>query len=107
MRDMRMALPMRARIGRDALRTLRRESVASRVGPACEVTELRYLGDEGGIVCTLDFSGGDRKNSERENMHLISITHVTFDRRNPLWRAIESYKKHRVKRLKRLVGGSP
>jgi hypothetical protein len=38
-------------------------------------------------------------------VYIVSITHVTFERRNPLWRDIEVYKKRRIKRLRRLQGG--
>jgi hypothetical protein len=53
------------------------------------------FGDEGGIVCRLDF--GD----EAKNAAFVSITHLRFDARLPLAREITAYQKHRVKRLQR------
>ncbi len=100
MERMRAALPMRARIGRDALRTLRRETPEAPLSHHCDVTEVRYAGDEGGILCTLDFDDPASK-----TVYIVSITHVTFERRSPLWRDIERYKKRRIKRLRRLQGG--
>ena len=96
---MRAALPMRAVASVELRRMLQERS--KRVFPReCRVTEVRYLGDEGGIVCTLDsdFSG-------TKNVHIVSITHFTFDRGNPLAREIGAYCKHRIKRLKKLHRG--
>ncbi len=57
------------------------------------------MGDEGGIVCFLDFGFIDTKDA-----HIVSITHLGFDRRNPLARKINAYCKHRIKRIKNLHG---
>ncbi len=57
-------------------------------------------GDEGGILCTLDFVDHASKAA-----YIVAITHVSFERRNPLWRNIEGYKKRCIKRLRRLQGG--
>jgi hypothetical protein len=96
----RAFLPMRAHVGRDVLRTLRQGAPEAPLSHQCDVTEIRYAGDEGGILCTLDFDGHASKAA-----YIVSITHVTSERRNPLWRDIEGYKKRRVKRLRRLQGG--
>jgi hypothetical protein len=101
MERIRAALPVQAHVGRDALRTLRQEAPEASLSHQCDVTEVRYAGDEGGILCTLDFRG----DHTWKGVYIISITHVTFERRNPLWRDIEGYKKRRVKRLRRLQGG--
>jgi len=91
---------MRAHVGRDVLRTLRQKAPEAVLSPRCAVTEVRYAGDEGGILCTLDFGDHPTK-----TVYIVSITHVTFERRNPLWRDIERYKKHRIKRLRKIQGG--
>ncbi len=96
---MRAALPMRAHPSMRLRRTL--EKTSKRVFPHdCNVTEIRYMGDEGGIACDLDFGFNDAK-----EMHIVSITHLMFDRRNPLAREIKAYCKHRIKRLKKLDRG--
>ena len=94
---MQLALPMRARVGSDVLRTLRQEASDEVTTPHCVVTEVRYAGDEGGIVCSLVFD-----DNESEKAYFVSITHLMFERRNPLWRDIERYKKRRIERLRRL-----
>ena len=100
MEGIRAALPMQAHVGRDVLRTLCRETPEASLSHRCDVIEVRYAGDEGGVLCTLDF--GDPASKD---VYIVSITHVNFERRNPLWRDIERYKKRRVKRLRRLQGG--
>ena len=95
---MRAALPMRANTNIELRKILQEGS--KRVFPhECSVTEISYMGDEGGIVCTLDFGFSDTKEA-----HIVSITHLRFDRRNPLARKIEAYCKHRIKRIKKLHG---
>lgn len=96
---MQAALPMRAIATMELRRTLQEES--KRVFPSeCSVTEIRHLGDEGGIVCYLNFDFNDTK-----GVYIVSITHLRFDRRNPLAREISAYCKHRIKRLKKLHRG--
>ena len=97
---MRAALPMRAVASVELRRTL--QETSKRVFPrGCRVTEVSYLGDEGGIAGTLDFDFSDTKNA-----HIVSITHLGFDRGNPLAREIGAYCKHRIKRLKKLHRGT-
>ena len=62
----------------------------------CQITAIHYAGDEGGIVCKLDFGTEDA-----EKVFFASLTHLTFDRRLPPAREIAAYQKHRVKRLPR------
>ena len=89
------ALPMPALTTMGLRRTLQQSS--KRVFPhECSVIEISYMGDEGGITCDLDFGFNDAK-----EVHIVSITHLRFDRRNPLAREIEAYCKHRIKRLKK------
>ncbi len=97
---MRAALPLRAFMAKGLRRTLQQGS-KQRFPHECSVTEVDYSGDEGGIMCTLDFGFDDTK--ER---HIVSLTHLEVDRRNPLAREIEAYRKHRIKRLKKLHGGA-
>lgn len=92
---MRAVLPMRAFTTMGLRRTLQQDFPHE-----CSVAEVRYLGDEGGIACILEFGFNDTK-----EVHVVSITHLRFDRRQPLAREIEAYCKHRIKRLKKLHRG--
>ena len=45
----------------------------------CNVTSVFYTGDMGGILCGLDMGG-----TETDYAHVVSITHLAFDRPDPL-----------------------
>ena len=93
---MRAVLPMEAMATKELRGALQGQS--SQVFPReCSVTEIRYMNDEGGITCHLDFGFSGMKNA-----YVVSITHLKFDLRHPLTREIEAYSKHRNKRLKKL-----
>ncbi|HEY1933190.1 MAG TPA: hypothetical protein VGG99_14345 [Acetobacteraceae bacterium] len=89
------ALPLPARLTPEIAARLREQSSASVVPQTCSITLVSYAGDEGGIMCGLDF-GSDAKDAA-----FASITHLRFDPRLPLAREIAAYQKHRVKRLHR------
>ena len=94
---LKASLPFPARPTPEALRTLRQQSPALKFTRDCSITDIHYAGDEGGILCTLDFGLDDRK-----EVTIVSITHLRFDRKAPLSREIAQYQRHRVKKLKRL-----
>jgi hypothetical protein len=81
-----------ARITAELAATLQTEKHPGCRKLTCSVTSISYAGDEGGIVCKLDF--GD------ERAVYTSITHLRFDPRQLLVREIASYQKHRVRRLR-------
>jgi len=95
----RSALPIRA-FATKGLRGILQQNSKRDFPNECSVTEVTYLGDEGGITCNLDFGFDDTK-----EVHIVSITHLTFDRGHPLAREIAAYCKHRIKRLKKLHHG--
>ncbi len=93
------ALPVRARPTPEALRTLRRQSPEPRFPRHCDITKIYYAGDEGGILCTLDFGLDDSK-----EVYVVSITHLRFGGKSALSRAVVAYQRHRVKKLTQLHG---
>ncbi len=92
-------IPVRARPTPEALKTLRQQSPEARFPRHCDITEIYYAGDEGGILCTLDFGLNDS-----EERHIVSITHLRFDGKSARSRAVVAYQRHRVKKLKQLHG---
>ncbi len=92
-------LPMSALVTAELHGTLRKKSPELVYSRQCQITGLTYLGDEGGIMCHLDFGIHGQK-----EVSIVSITHLSFDRRNPLSREIRTYQKHRIKRLRQLHG---
>lgn len=89
------ALPLPARVTPELAATLQTKNTKSGIPSTCSITWISYAGDEGGIVCRLDFA------QEIEMAAFASITHLRFDARLPLARNIAAYQKHRVKRLRR------
>jgi hypothetical protein len=89
------ALPVPTRVTPELAATLRARDPEIEIPTDCSVNWISYAGDEGGIVCRLDFG------HKTKNEVYTSITHLRFDRRLPLARDIVAYQKHRVKRLRR------
>jgi len=87
-------LPMPARVTPELAATLRQPDLVA-IPPTCLITSVNYAGDEGGIMCRLDFGPGYDK------AVYTSITHLRFDPRLPLTRDITAYQKHRIKRIRR------
>jgi hypothetical protein len=88
-------LPLPARLTPELVAMLQAQEAANDIPLNCMVTSISYAGDEGGIVCHLDFAG------EAKSVTLTSITHLRFDPRLPLAREIAAYQTHRVRRLRR------
>ena len=97
--EIEASLPLETRLSPNVRGTLAKQSPESTIPGRCMVTEVFYMGDEGGIACGLDIGGPDTKTP-----FIVSITHLVFDRRCPVFRQIEAYQRHRVKKLKRQSG---
>jgi hypothetical protein len=90
-------LPLRARVPPLLAHSLRERSPEMIVPRECNVAAIHYAGDEGGILCALDF--GDDATKE---VHIVSITHLAFQRSEPYAHDIEVYQRHRLKKIRRL-----
>lgn len=88
------ALPLPARVTPELAATLQTKNTATELPRTCSITWISYAGDEGGIMCRLDFE------REAETATFASITHLRFDARLPVARDIAAYQRHRVKRLR-------
>jgi hypothetical protein len=93
---LREALPIPATASGPLLALMKERSPSLDLQPLCRVLRVDYAGDEGGILCQLDFLSEDGR-----EVFFASITHLTFDRRLPLAREIAAYQKHRTKRIAR------
>ena len=96
MAKLKAALPLPARAAPLMLAQLQEQAPGLDLPPQCQITGIHYAGDEGGIVCRLNFGQADG-----DKVFFVSITHLTFDRRLPLAREIAAYQKHRMKRVRR------
>ena len=99
MAELESSLPLEARLQQHVKSALSKQSPDIAIPDRCNVTKLFYMGDEGGIVCGLDVGGPVTKTP-----FIVSITHLAFDRRSPLFRQMEAYQRHRVKKLKQQAG---
>jgi hypothetical protein len=93
------SLPIQTMITPYLASALAKQSPDIPIPEQCSVIDVFYTGDMGGILCCLDIGGPDTKTP-----HLVSITHLTFNRRVPLAREIEAYQRHRNKKLKQQQG---
>ncbi len=93
---LREALPLSATATPPLLALLKEQAPGIDLPPRCQIIGIHYAGDEGGIVCKLDFG-----NEPDQKVFFASITHLTFDRRQALAREIAAYQKHRTKRIRR------
>jgi hypothetical protein len=93
------SLPIQANITRYLSSALAKQPPGMPIPSQCNVIDVVYSGDMGGIICCLDIGGPDTQSA-----HLVSITHLAFSRRVPLAREIEAYQHHRNKKLKQQQG---
>jgi hypothetical protein len=96
LRKLTEVLPLSALAIPALLAHLRGRSSAAKITLDCVATKVFYLGDEGGITCHVTFD-----EEEKEEVFLVSITQLAFDRRLPVAREIAAYQKHRIKRIRR------
>lgn len=96
---LKKSLPIETRFTQRLIRTLALESPTASIPDKCNVIDVFYAGDEGGILCRLDGGG-----SETDGAYVVSITHLRFDRDTPSSREIHVYQRHRIKKLKRQLG---
>src|ERR1700739_3654010 len=93
--ELKASLPIETRLSQILMRAIVKQSPGLAIADSCNVVSIFYTGEEGGIVCGLDIGGPDTKTP-----YIVSITHLGFDRRMPLFRQIDAYQRHRIKKLK-------
>ena len=96
LRRLNEVLPLSALATPPLIAELRGRFSGAKITWDCKVTKVMYAGDEGGVMCQLTFD-----EEENEEVVLVSITHLAFDRRLPIARDIAAYQKHRIKRIRR------
>lgn len=99
--ELKASLPLQTQLPQTLKASLSQRSSDLDIPDRCNVTSVFYMGEEGGIACGLDIGGPETKNA-----HVVSITHLIFSRRGPLFRQIDAYQRHRIKKLKQQKGRS-
>jgi hypothetical protein len=88
-------LPIAAMIPPPLAKLLSQQAPGVMVPRTADITDIEYLGDEGGIMCILSFAKPD----EAEDVFVVSLTHLKIDGRHPLSRRIATYQKRRTKKV--------
>ena len=91
---LKQAAPFEVELMPLVIKQLQADKVAAANQPRHTVSDLSYLGDEGGIMCHI-------APPESDSAIVISLTHVRVPRSMPLATAVFAYQKHRVKKLKK------
>jgi predicted mannosyl-3-phosphoglycerate phosphatase (HAD superfamily) len=91
---LKTAVPFEVELAPPVMKQLQADKVDVAPRSTQTVSDLSYLGDEGGIMCHI-------VPPESEGAIIISLTHVRVPRSMPLAAAVLSYQKHRVKKLKK------
>src|SRR5260370_41173776 len=93
--ELKASLPIETRLSQTLDQTFAKQSPDLVIPASCSVVSIFCAGEEGGIVCGLNIGGPEIK-----AQHFVSIPHLGFDRHTPLFRQIDSYQRHRIKKLK-------
>ena len=88
------AVPFDVTLGPGFAETLRKDADPLTLATTHSVTQVEYLGDEGGIMCILEPQQSD-------GAIVISLTHLRVSRRLPFAPFVIEYQRHRVKRMKK------
>ncbi|MGO9598814.1 MAG: tetratricopeptide repeat protein [Isosphaeraceae bacterium] len=85
-------LPMRAYATLPLVEAVRGQRADIQVNDPVMIDSVLYLGDEGGVACTIGLRGG-------KTLVVASITHLRIDTDHPLARRIQAYQLRRSQRL--------
>jgi len=85
-------LPMRAYATLPLVKAVRRQGADIQVNDAVKIDSVLYLGDEGGVACSIGLPGG-------KTVVVTSITHLRIDSDHPLARRIQAYQLRRSQHL--------
>lgn len=91
---LKAAVPFEVALLPELIAHLARQQKSVVAKPIETVSDVSYLGDEGGIVCHI-------QPQDTENVIVVSLTHVRMPRTFLLATAVLDYQKHRVKKLKK------
>ena len=92
MSRLKSSLPIQTTISSYLVRDLSDKSPGVTIPKRCNIVDVVYAGDQGGILCCLDIDSKDP--------YLVSITFLSFNRHHHLTREIEAYQRHRIKKMK-------
>jgi hypothetical protein len=92
-KKMKDCLPIFAYPSKEFVSFLKKRNIKLEVDQLLEIIDTDYLGDEGGVVCSLKFP------FETEENYVVSLTHLRLLRNHPLAPDIRRYQIRRVRNL--------
>ena len=90
---MRKCLPIPVYSAKSFIQYLMQENIKIKSDQHLEIIDVQYMGDLGGISCSVKFP------FKIEKDYLISLTHLVPMANHPLRKDIRTYQIHRVKNL--------
>jgi len=93
MQKLKSHLPIPAKATDALIRNLRTNSINLSANTGIEITDVMYMGDEGGICCAL------RVIDQEEVAVVVSLTHLRLLETNPLSADVAAYQTLRTKKL--------
>lgn len=92
-------LPMRAYATLPLVEAVRQRGADIKVNDAVKIDSVLYLGDDGGVACSIGLAGG-------KAVVVTSITHLHIDSDHPLAKRIQAYQLRRSQQLEDPVSRS-
>ncbi len=94
MEKMDQCLPIPVKPGKQLLKLIKNnQGITINSDIQLEIQKIIYLGDDGGIMCSLS------KIADLEKTYTVSLTHLKIDSNHPLAAEIQSYQHIRNKKL--------
>jgi len=90
---MKACLPIFTYPSKEFVSLLKKRNISLKVDQLLEIIDTDYLGDEGGVVCSLKFPFAT------EEKYVVSLTHLRLLRNHPLATDIRKYQIRRVRNL--------
>lgn len=87
-------LPLRAKSTAGLARSMRERGAKMKSGQMLEITDVIYMGDEGGIGCALA-----PLTANSTEALVTSITHLRISNKHPLGAEIRAFQQERIRRL--------
>jgi hypothetical protein len=100
MQKLKTHLPIPAKATDELILTLRTNSINIPSNSLIEITNVIYMGDEGGICCAIKATG-----QEKEAAAVVSLTHLRFLNTHQLSSDVKAYQTLRTKKLAKLHRG--
>ncbi len=95
MQKLKMHLPIAVKATDALIRNLRNSSINISPNAHIEITDVMYMGDEGGICCALKVT------DQEEVAVVVSLTHLRLPKTSPLSSDVLAYQTLRTKKLSR------